>query len=211
LKGSDDLLWPGWAGRQRSGRTGRSPSPGSARSLRRDLHYARQGTVGKPLLTDQTEQAWCLTVLTNAVITWTMEYYQLAVQDLRAKGRAVPGELLAHISPLAATKPGWRLSRRATIRKAPWPCAGRRSLPNICSIELPCRCLAANTDRSILRVRADRGAAGCLRVGRQNLSTSVAFLVLNDSWKRQTAVSASVIHSRTNCRGPMIRSSASGG
>ena len=31
--------------------------------------------------------------------TWTTEYYQLAVQDLRAKGRAVPGELLAHISP----------------------------------------------------------------------------------------------------------------
>ena len=31
--------------------------------------------------------------------------------------------------PLAATKPGRRLSRRATIRKAPWPCAGRRSIP----------------------------------------------------------------------------------
>ena len=48
---------------------------------------------------DQTEQAWCLTVLTNAVITWTTEYYQIAVQDLRAKGRAVPDEILAHISP----------------------------------------------------------------------------------------------------------------
>ena len=71
----------------------------SLHALRRDLHYAQQGTIGKPLLTDQTEQAWCLTVLTNAVITWTTEYYQLAVQDLRAKGRAVPGELLAHISP----------------------------------------------------------------------------------------------------------------
>jgi hypothetical protein len=41
--------------------------------------------------------------------------------------------------------------------------------PNICCIELRCRCLAANTDRSIMRVRADRGAAGCLRVGRQDL------------------------------------------
>ena len=38
-------------------------------------------------------------MLTSAVITWTTEYYQIAVQDLRAKGRAVPGELLAHISP----------------------------------------------------------------------------------------------------------------
>ena len=33
------------------------------------------------------------------MITWVTEYYQLAVQDLRAKGRAVPDELLAHISP----------------------------------------------------------------------------------------------------------------
>jgi len=71
----------------------------SLHALRRDLHYAQQGTVGKPLLADQTEQAWCLTVLTNAVITWTTEYYQIAVQDLRAKGRAVPDEILAHISP----------------------------------------------------------------------------------------------------------------
>jgi hypothetical protein len=30
--------------------------------------------------------AWCLTVFTDAVITWTTEYYQIAVQDLRAKG-----------------------------------------------------------------------------------------------------------------------------
>ena len=71
----------------------------SLHALRRDLHYAQQGTIGKPLLADQTEQAWCLTVLTNAVITWTTEYYQIAVQDLRAKGRAVPDEILAHISP----------------------------------------------------------------------------------------------------------------
>jgi hypothetical protein len=41
--------------------------------------------------------------------------------------------------------------------------------PTICYIELRCRCLAANTDRSIMRVHADRGAAGCLHVGRQDL------------------------------------------
>ena len=71
----------------------------SLHALRRDLHYAQHGTIGKPLLADQTEQAWCLTVLTNAVITWTSEYYQIAVRDLRARGRAVPDEILAHISP----------------------------------------------------------------------------------------------------------------
>jgi Tn3 transposase DDE domain len=71
----------------------------SLHALRRDLHYAQQGTIGKPLLADHTEQAWCLTVLTNSVITWVTEYYQLAVQELRATGRDVPDELLAHISP----------------------------------------------------------------------------------------------------------------
>jgi hypothetical protein len=38
-------------------------------------------------------------VLTNSVITWTTEYYQLAVQQLRGQGRDVPDEILAHISP----------------------------------------------------------------------------------------------------------------
>ena len=71
----------------------------SLHALRRDLRYARQGTITQPHLADQTEQAWCLTLLTNSVITWTTEYYQLAVQQLRGQGRAIPDELLAHISP----------------------------------------------------------------------------------------------------------------
>jgi hypothetical protein len=40
-----------------------------------------------------------LTVLTNAVVTWSTEYYSLAVAQLRATGRDVPDEVLAHISP----------------------------------------------------------------------------------------------------------------
>jgi TnpA family transposase len=53
-------------------RIGRQLNKGeSLHALRRDLHYAQQGTVAAPHLADQTEQAWCLTVLTNAVITWT--------------------------------------------------------------------------------------------------------------------------------------------
>ncbi|MET8335918.1 Tn3 family transposase [Streptosporangium canum] len=71
----------------------------SLHALRRDLRYAQQGAVTKPALADQTDQAWCLTVLTNAVITWTTEYYSLAVRQLRATGRDVPDELLAHLSP----------------------------------------------------------------------------------------------------------------
>jgi TnpA family transposase len=71
----------------------------SLHALRRDLHYANQGAIEKAHLEQQTEQAWCLTVLTNAVVTWSTEYYSLAVAELRAQGRDVPDEVLAHISP----------------------------------------------------------------------------------------------------------------
>jgi TnpA family transposase len=71
----------------------------SLHALRRELHYARHGTVTTPHLTEQTEQAWCLTILTNALVTWTTEYYTLAVKQLRSQGRWVPDELLSHISP----------------------------------------------------------------------------------------------------------------
>lgn len=71
----------------------------SLHALRRDLHYAQQGTIVRPHLQDQTEQAWCLTILTNAVITWTTEYYGMAIKELRAQGREVPDELLSFIAP----------------------------------------------------------------------------------------------------------------
>ncbi|WP_433235035.1 Tn3 family transposase [Streptosporangium sp. CA-135522] len=72
----------------------------SLHALRRDLHYAQQGTITRrPHHQDQTEQAWCLTLLTNAVVAWTTEYYSRAVLELRAQGRDVPDELLSHVSP----------------------------------------------------------------------------------------------------------------
>ncbi|HEY3034083.1 MAG TPA: Tn3 family transposase [Streptosporangiaceae bacterium] len=108
----------------------------SLHALRRDLHYAQQGTITKPYLTEQTEQAWCLTVLTNALVTWSTEYYTLAVKQLRAGGRPVPDELLSHISPghseninffgvinvdieaeLAKLTGGWRPLRPAQLRE----------------------------------------------------------------------------------------------
>jgi hypothetical protein len=73
--------------------------PDSVRKIAHTLHYAQQGTITRRHLAGQTEQAWCLTVLTNVVITWSEEYYSLAVNQLRAQGRDVPDELLAHISP----------------------------------------------------------------------------------------------------------------
>lgn len=47
----------------------------------------------------QTEQAWCLTLVTNAVVAWTTESYGLAVDSMRRSGRRVDDEVLTHISP----------------------------------------------------------------------------------------------------------------
>ena len=71
----------------------------SLHALRRDLHYAQQGTITRAHPAEQAEQAWCLTVLTNAVVAWTTEYYSRAVLELRSQGRSVPDEILSHISP----------------------------------------------------------------------------------------------------------------
>lgn len=71
----------------------------SLHSLRRQLHYAREGKVTRRQPEQQTEQAWCLTVVTNAVVCWHTEYMGLAVGELCAAGREVDAEVLAHISP----------------------------------------------------------------------------------------------------------------
>jgi TnpA family transposase len=71
----------------------------SLHALKRDLLYAHEGTVRARQLQAQTEQAWCLTLVTNAVVAWTTEYYGLAVESMRAAGRRVDDEVLAHISP----------------------------------------------------------------------------------------------------------------
>ncbi|WSV81293.1 Tn3 family transposase [Nocardia sp. NBC_01009] len=71
----------------------------SLHALRRDLLYAHEGMIRARQLEDQAEQAWCLTLATNAVIAWTTEYYGLAVEQMRRAGQRVDDEVLAHISP----------------------------------------------------------------------------------------------------------------
>lgn len=71
----------------------------SLHALRRDLLYAHEGMIRARQLEDQTEQAWCLTLATNAVIAWTTEYYGLAVEQMRRSGQRIDDEALAHISP----------------------------------------------------------------------------------------------------------------
>ncbi|MCX4909590.1 Tn3 family transposase [Streptomyces sp. NBC_00878] len=68
-------------------------------SLRCQLNYAREGKITRRQPEQQNEQAWCLTVTTNAVICWHTEYMGLAVDELRGAGREMDSEVLAHISP----------------------------------------------------------------------------------------------------------------
>ena len=83
-----------------SSKRGPHPSvPVGCQNCVRDLHYAQQGTIVRPHLQDQTEQAWCLTLLTNSVICWTTEYYGMGIGELRGPGRDVPDELLSFIAP----------------------------------------------------------------------------------------------------------------
>ncbi|MFI6701898.1 Tn3 family transposase [Streptomyces sp. NPDC050509] len=71
----------------------------SLHALRRRLHYAREGKVTRRRPEQQNEQAWCLTVVTNAVVCWHTEYMGQAVGELRTAGRGVDAEVLAHIPP----------------------------------------------------------------------------------------------------------------
>ena len=71
----------------------------SLHALRRDLHFASLGKITKRHLEQQTEQAWCLTVVTNAIVTWMTEYLDLAVTARRAQGIQIADEVLAHLSP----------------------------------------------------------------------------------------------------------------
>ena len=50
-------------------------------------------------LEQQTGQAWCLSLVTNAVVSWTTEYHGLAVESICRSGRRIDGDVLAHISP----------------------------------------------------------------------------------------------------------------
>ncbi|MEU3217594.1 Tn3 family transposase [Streptomyces sp. NPDC006971] len=68
-------------------------------SLRRRLHYAREGKVTRRRPEQQNERAWCLTVVTNAVICWHTTYLGPAVDELRRAGREVDAEEPAHVSP----------------------------------------------------------------------------------------------------------------
>lgn len=68
-------------------------------ALRRSLAYAGEGALRRRHHEQQTEQMWCLTLATNAIVCWSTEYHGLGVAALRRTGRDVDDEVLAHIWP----------------------------------------------------------------------------------------------------------------
>jgi TnpA family transposase len=68
-------------------------------ALRRSLAYAGEGALRRRHHEQQSEQMWCLTLATNAIVCWSTEYHGLGVAALRRGGRDVDDEVLAHIWP----------------------------------------------------------------------------------------------------------------
>jgi TnpA family transposase len=81
-------------------RIGRQLNKGeNIHTLQRNLAHAHEGTIRRRQPGQQSEQMWCLTLATNAIVCWMTEYHGLAVTALRGTGRSVDDEVLAHIWP----------------------------------------------------------------------------------------------------------------
>lgn len=68
-------------------------------ALRRFLYFANTGKVRRKRETDLVNQESCLTLLTDAVVTWNTVYMGAAIEELRSEGHLVDDEDLIHLSP----------------------------------------------------------------------------------------------------------------
>lgn len=68
-------------------------------ALRQFLFFANQGQLRRHQPEDQANQASCLNLLTNAVVTWNTVYMMDAIATLRAKGHVIADNDLVHLSP----------------------------------------------------------------------------------------------------------------
>lgn len=81
-------------------RIGRQLNKGEGlHSLRRGLFFAREGHVRHRDSDQQTEQALCLSLVTNLIVAWNIEYLARAVAALRSAGETVDDSVLAHLWP----------------------------------------------------------------------------------------------------------------
>ena len=101
-------------------RIGRQLNKGeNVHSLKRMLAYAGEGAIRRPHHEEQAEQTWCLTLATNAAVTWTTEYNGLAVTALCRSGRDIDDAVLAHIWPTHPLRRRRRRARQARLRRLP--------------------------------------------------------------------------------------------
>lgn len=68
-------------------------------SLRRFLFFANQGLIRLADEESQANQAMCLTMVTNAVITWNTVYMAAAIERLKERGSPVDEAAIAHLWP----------------------------------------------------------------------------------------------------------------
>ncbi len=71
----------------------------SLHTLRRFLFFGNEGQLRRRQLEDQSNQANCLTLVTNAVVTWNTIYMAAALEQLVSSGEPVIDEDLVHLSP----------------------------------------------------------------------------------------------------------------
>jgi TnpA family transposase len=68
-------------------------------TLREFLLFANKGTLRKKQEEELRNQAACLNLVTNAVVTWNTVYMAAAIDQLRREGHLVQDSDLAHLSP----------------------------------------------------------------------------------------------------------------
>jgi TnpA family transposase len=68
-------------------------------ALRRFLFFAHEGKIRRQQESDQTNQAGCLNLVTNAVIFWNTVYMHAVLDQMRAEGHTVAPADVLHLSP----------------------------------------------------------------------------------------------------------------
>jgi hypothetical protein len=71
----------------------------SLHALRQFLFFANEGKIRQRYEEDQANQASCLTLVTNAVITWNTVYMAAVLDQLRAEGHVSADTDVVHLSP----------------------------------------------------------------------------------------------------------------
>lgn len=68
-------------------------------SLRRFLFFAHEGKIYRKQFDEQSHQALCLNLVTNAVIVWNTVYMNAVIEQLKVEGYPIMESDLRHLSP----------------------------------------------------------------------------------------------------------------